>query len=393
MPFGGSAPNKVYTRTDGVRSGAAVCTQAKNASVNDTSELSDVREQDLADAINLLVMRDGGNQPSAALPMNGYNHTNVGVATASTHYARASQVQDSSLIFGGTAGGTANALTLGLTPNITAYAAGLMILFKASADNTDDDVTVNVDGVGDATLFKFDGATKPAVGDIQNGGMYIIIHDGTNFQLYGAISPNILALAALTSLANLTAFAGLTSAADKLGYFTGSGTMSLVDFTSAGRAVASAANAAAQLTALGIDSPSETAVGVYDMATDAEIRAAASGAHAIMAADLETAAAAVALTDAATVAVDWDSGINFTVTLGGNRTLGNPTNGQPGTWRRIQVTQDGTGSRTLAYGNQYVFPGGTEPVLTTAAASVDVLYIYCRTSSIFEVSAGLDWKA
>ena len=198
MPFGGSAPNKVYTRTDGVRSGAAVCTQAKNASVNDTSELSDVREQDLADAINLLVMRDGGNQPSAALPMNGYNHTNVGVATARTHYARASQVQDSSLIFGGTAGGTANALTLDLSPSITSYTAGLMILFKASADNTDDDVTVNVDGVGDATLFKFDGATKPAVGDIQNGGMYIIIHDGTNFCLVGAVGPKLTALAALT---------------------------------------------------------------------------------------------------------------------------------------------------------------------------------------------------
>jgi hypothetical protein len=134
--------------------------------------------------------------------------------------------------------------------------------------------------------------------------------------------------------------------------------------------------------------------GLVDMATDGEIRSAASGAHAIMAEDMETAAAAVALTDAATVAVDWDTGINFTVTLGGNRTLGNPTNGQPGTWRRLQITQDGTGSRTLAYGNQYVFSGGSEPVLSTAIGAIDVLYIYCRTASIFEVySGGFAWAA
>ena len=34
----------------------------------------------------------------------------------------------------------------------------------------------------------------------------------------------------------------------------------------------------------------------------------------------------VSLTDAATIAVDMSTGINFTVTIGGNRTLGNPTN-------------------------------------------------------------------
>lgn len=137
----------------------------------------------------------------------------------------------------------------------------------------------------------------------------------------------------------------------------------------------------------------EDASGVVEKATDAEIRSAATGTKGVMAEDLESAAAAVGLTDAATIAIDWDTFINGTVTLGGNRTLGNPTNGQPGTYRRIQVTQDGTGSRTLAYDTQYVFQGGAEPVLTTAAGSVDVLIIYCRTTTIFEVSATLDWKA
>ncbi len=80
-----------------------------------------------------------------------------------------------------------------------------------------------------------------------------------------------------------------------------------------------------------------------------------------------------ALTDAATVAVDASLSNVFTLTLAGNRTLGQPTNPKDGQGLTIFITQDGTGSRTLAYHADWLFPGGVDPTLTTTAAAVDVL--------------------
>ena len=98
----------------------------------------------------------------------------------------------------------------------------------------------------------------------------------------------------------------------------------------------------------------------------------------------------VALTDASTVAVDLSLGNNFTLTLAGNRTLGAPTNVTAGQSGVIVVTQDGTGSRTLAYNSAYKFAGGTAPTLTTTASAVDVLAYYVESSSRITVTSLLN---
>ena len=93
-----------------------------------------------------------------------------------------------------------------------------------------------------------------------------------------------------------------------------------------------------------------------------------------------------ALTDGATITPDFSDSNNFSVTLAGNRTLANPTNLVAGQSGSIFITQDGTGSRTLAYGSYWDFAGGTAPVLSTAANSVDRIdYIVRTTTSIHAV--------
>jgi hypothetical protein len=83
--------------------------------------------------------------------------------------------------------------------------------------------------------------------------------------------------------------------------------------------------------------------------------------------------AQVALSDAANIATDASLGNVFAVTLGDNRTLDNPTNLVSGFTYIWNINQDGTGSRTLAYGSVFKFPGGSTPVLSTAASSKDSL--------------------
>jgi len=87
------------------------------------------------------------------------------------------------------------------------------------------------------------------------------------------------------------------------------------------------------------------------------------------------------LTSATTVTPDFATNANFTLTLGHNVTLANPSNLTPGQSGSIFLVQDGTGSRTITFGSQYDFAGGTAPTLSTAASSVDRLDYIVRTSS------------
>ena len=100
----------------------------------------------------------------------------------------------------------------------------------------------------------------------------------------------------------------------------------------------------------------------------------------------------VALTDASSIATNLALSNNFSVTLAGNRTLANPTNTVAGQSGSIFITQDGTGSRTLAFGTNFKFVAGTAPTLSTAASSIDRIdYVVAEATKIHAV-ASLDVK-
>ena len=112
---------------------------------------------------------------------------------------------------------------------------------------------------------------------------------------------------------------------------------------------------------------------------------------ALLGKDLRIAKAAVAdivsLTDGTNISVDFNSGQNFAVQLAGNRTIDNPTNCVPGQTGSIFVIQDGTGSRTLSFGTNYKFPGGTAPTLSTGASAADRIdYITFTSTNIHAVA-------
>ena len=97
------------------------------------------------------------------------------------------------------------------------------------------------------------------------------------------------------------------------------------------------------------------------------------------------------LTDASTVAVNFESSNNFkllmTSAVGNTRELGQPSNQVEGQSGSIFVTQDGTGSRALTYHDDWKWAGGNTPTLSTAADAVDRIdYIVAAANKIHAVA-------
>jgi uncharacterized protein DUF2793 len=118
-----------------------------------------------------------------------------------------------------------------------------------------------------------------------------------------------------------------------------------------------------------------------NLAVAADVWAGTSTTKAITPDAMQDAAVPTALTSGATITPDFNAGLNFSLTLAHNATLANPSNAQIGDSGAIVITQDGTGSRTLAYGTNWKFPSGA-PVLSTVAGTIDCIVYYVSASGV-----------
>ncbi len=149
----------------------------------------DTQDNDFATGINTCLTKDGQNAATADLPMGGFKHTNVAVATARNNYAAVSQVQDGDFIWLGTTGGTATAQTATASPAITAYKAGQKFRMKigsglGSTGATPNSHTLNINGIGTKDIASNSSSnSSPTLGTWVAGAIMEVVYDGTYFQI------------------------------------------------------------------------------------------------------------------------------------------------------------------------------------------------------------------
>ena len=85
--------------------------------------------------------------------------------------------------------GSANNYVLTPTPAITSYIAGQRFYVKFHTQNTSPTVNINISGLGNKRIYKFN-TDGPTAGQLPNNSVWEIIYDGTAFHLVsGGLDP------------------------------------------------------------------------------------------------------------------------------------------------------------------------------------------------------------
>lgn len=85
------------------------------------------------------------------------------------------------------------------------------------------------------------------------------------------------------------------------------------------------------------------------------------------------------LTSGATVTPNFATANNFSLALGSNTTIANPTNLTAGQSGAIAITY--SGSYTVAFGSYWKFTSGSAPTATSTSGKTDVLVYYVESST------------
>lgn len=140
-------------------------------------------DADIASALSTAICKDGQTTITGNLPMSGFRHTGVANSNAKNTYASSQDVQDGTIVYLTSVGGTANAITATAANGMTAYAAGQRFRFIVGTTNTAP-ATITINGIagGAKNITKF-GALPLSAGELLVTAIADIVYDGTQFQL------------------------------------------------------------------------------------------------------------------------------------------------------------------------------------------------------------------
>lgn len=136
----------------------------KNNTINITASRVDTEDTGFATGLSNCICKDGQTTITANLPMSGFSHTGVGLATLANQYAVVSQVQSQAYSWIA-AGGTADAITATYSPALTGLTDGLVLKFRATAANATTTPTFSPNSLTAHTITKRGGSALVA-GDI-----------------------------------------------------------------------------------------------------------------------------------------------------------------------------------------------------------------------------------
>jgi len=112
----------------------------------------DANNSDIATALTQSIAVDGQAVVTANIPLATHKLTGVSAGSAATDSLNLGQAQAEAFIWCGTAGGSADAITLSPSPAITAYAAGQRFVWMASGSVNTGATTVAISGLGAIAL-------------------------------------------------------------------------------------------------------------------------------------------------------------------------------------------------------------------------------------------------
>lgn len=258
--------------------------------------------------------------------------TGTGTAALATFTAFARTLADD-------ADSTAARATLGLVPGTDVQAFDAELSALAGAVSAADKLFYFT-GSGTGTVTDFSAFARTLVDDANQAAAQTTLGlvPGTNVQAFDA---------------ELAAIAGLTSAADKLPYFTGSGTAALADFSAFARTLNDDTTAAAARTTLG----AEVIPTLVTITTNGAYTPDVSGSNA-----------------------------SWHVTMDGALTLGVLANAVAGRDYVFLFSQDGVGGRVLTLNAAYTLTGASIPTAgldTAVAAKPAILVAHAITTTTF----------